>query len=68
MGLCEARIVCMGIGDNSQELTQLSLYRKKSELLQYLAGILPEFSALSIIICIGPANMREKYTSVPGCL
>lgn len=59
-GLCEARIVCVGIGDDSKELTQLSLYRRKSELLPYLDDILPEFSTLSINHMQRPAKHAGK--------
>lgn len=48
MGRAEARIVCVGIGDSEEELTQLSLCRKKEDLFQCLAGILPEFPAPSL--------------------
>lgn len=46
--LYEARIVCVGIGDNEQELTQLILCCKKEMLYQRLAELLPEFSTPSM--------------------
>lgn len=47
-GRCEARIVCIGIGDAQEELTQLSLCRKKQDVLTSLAALLPEFPTASI--------------------
>lgn len=47
-GRCEARIICVGIGDNGEELAQLSLCWKKEEVYEFLQVLLPEFSISSI--------------------
>ncbi|MCI8483251.1 MAG: PH domain-containing protein [Lachnospiraceae bacterium] len=47
-GRCEVRIVCVGIGDSDQELTQLSLCRKKAEVYSSLQECLPEFPISSL--------------------
>lgn len=47
-GRLEARIICIGIGDTEEELTQLSLCQKKGEVFQCLAELLPEFPVSSI--------------------
>lgn len=47
-GRCEARIVCIGVGDAQEELTQFSLCKKKRDVLESLAALLPEFPAASI--------------------
>lgn len=47
-GRCEARIVCIGIGDSDEELTQFSLCRKKAEVYSRLQEYLPEFPVSSL--------------------
>lgn len=47
-GRAEAQIVCIGVGDSEEELTQLSLCQKKADVFQFLAEILPEFPASSL--------------------
>ena len=47
-GRAEAQIVCIGIGDSEEELTQLSLCQKKEDVFQFLGEILPEFPAASL--------------------
>ncbi len=44
-GRCEVQLVCIGVGDSKEELTQLSLCRKKTALPPYLQELLPEFSS-----------------------
>lgn len=44
-GRCEVQLVCIGVGDSKEELTQLSLCRKKAALPPYLQELLPEFSS-----------------------
>lgn len=46
--LYEAQIVCVGIGDEKEELTQLTLCCKKEILYQKLAELLPEYSMSAI--------------------
>lgn len=44
----EAQMICVGIGDSKEELTQLSLCCKKSVLYQRMGVLLPEFSTASM--------------------
>ncbi len=65
-GRCEARIICVGIGDNGEELAQLSLYRKKEEVYEFLRELLPEFSISSINSMHRPPKHTGKLCAAPA--
>lgn len=80
LGLYEAQLVCIGIGDSSEELAQLTLCCKKSILYQQMSEILPEFSTVTmehmhkpvrktrIIYCASLIFQLICFCLLPGCL
>lgn len=66
-GRLEARVVCIGIGDAKEELTQLSLCLKKEDVFQQLDELLPEFPVSSIDYMPKPPKHAWKLYAC-GCL
>lgn len=66
-GRCEVQLVCIGVGDSKEELTQLSLCRKKPPFLLIYRNFYRNFLRPYYIICKGRPNMPAKFISVPAC-